>query len=382
VTVAAAANGHRVRVRIPAKINLFLSVRGTRPDGYHELVSVMQTVTLHDTVVAQLDDDPVAAHPAARRLMALAFSLEGPTTVPPDEDNLAVKAARSLMDALGIGTVAATCNGAVPRTRLHLRKRIPVAAGMAGGSADAAAALLALNHLWQADLDRDDLRELGAELGPTCRSASPAGRRWRPGRGPRPRRCWPAAPTTGSSGDGPRRCRRRRSTARSTRSGAPSTVEPDAVLQALRTGDAEALGAALHNDLEVAARTCCRSSRPSGPGCWRRGRSGCIVSGSGPTLARAGSSAQHACAWRRRWSATFDRVEIALSPAGGPDGPVRVSAPSSGVRCDRWPVHYPALPHPPVVRLGAPVAVGGGVIGNTPSFGVGIQGSIPCPPAT
>lgn len=319
MTVEAAPNGHRIRVRIPAKINLFLSVRGTRPDGYHELVSVMQTVTLHDTVVAQLDDDPVSAHPAARRLMALAFSLEGPTTVPPDEDNLAVKAARSLMDALGIGTVAATCNGAVPRTRLLLRKDIPVAAGMAGGSADAAATLLALNHLWEAGLDRDALRGLAAELGsdvPFCVSGGTA-----------------LATGTGTAtaqiltrgtyhwvvgvSDEPL------STPAVYRAfdevGASSRVEPDQVLQALRTGDAEALGAALYNDLEVAATHLRPELSGQREALRDAGALGVLVSGSGPTVLGLAGSAQHACELAERVRDRFDRVEVALSPAGGPE---------------------------------------------------------------
>jgi 4-diphosphocytidyl-2-C-methyl-D-erythritol kinase len=315
----ATSNGHRIRVRIPAKINLFLSVRGTRPDGYHELVSVMQTVALHDTVVAELDDDPVAAHPAARRLMALAFSLDGPTSVPPDEDNLAVRAARSLMDALGIGTVAATCNGAVPRTRLHLRKGIPVAAGMAGGSADAAATLLALNHLWEAGLDREALRGLASGLGadvPFCVTGGTAlatgtgtataqiltrgSYHWVVGVSDRPL----STPAVYRAFD---------------EVGTPSQIEPDLVLQALRTGDAEALGAALYNDLEVAA-THLRPQLAAQLSALREaGALGVLISGSGPTVLGLAGSAQHAIELAERVRDRFDRVEVAQSPAGGPE---------------------------------------------------------------
>jgi 4-diphosphocytidyl-2-C-methyl-D-erythritol kinase len=319
VTVGAASNALRIRVRIPAKINLFLSVRGTRPDGYHELVSVMQTVTLHDTVMAQLDDDPVAAHPAARRLMALAFSVEGPAEVPADEGNLAVRAARALMDELGIGTVAATCNGAVPRTRLHLGKGIPVAAGMAGGSADAAATLLALNHLWEAGLDRDELRALASGLGSDVPFCVTGGTALATGTGTATAQILTRGTYHWVVGVSDAPLSTPAVYGAFDEVGAPSRVEPDQVLQALRTGDAEALGAALYNDLEVAASHL-RPQLTEQQGALREaGALGVLVSGSGPTVLGLAGSAQHACELAEAVRDRFDRVEVALSPAGGPE---------------------------------------------------------------
>jgi 4-diphosphocytidyl-2-C-methyl-D-erythritol kinase len=319
VTVEAAPGGHRIRVRIPSKINLFLSVRGTRPDGYHELVSVMQTVTLHDTVVAQLDDDPVSAHPAARRLMALAFSLDGPATVPPDEDNLAVRAARSLMDALGhrhggghlqrrgAAHAPAPAQGHPGRggdgRRVRRRRCDPAGAQPpVGGRARPRGAARArrrarrrravLRHRWDGARDRDGDRN-GAD--PDARHLPLGGRR-----------VGPAAVDPG----GLPRVRRGR---------APSQVEPDLVLQALRTGDAEALGAALYNDLEVAATHLRPQLAGQREALREAGALGVLISGSGPTVLGLAGSAQHAASSRSACATGFDRVEVAQSPAGGPE---------------------------------------------------------------
>ena len=130
----------RVRVRVPSKVNLFLAVRGLRDDGYHELVSIMQTVGIHDTVTVELEGTELACrHPSARRFMELAFSHDAGAGVPDDGENLAVRAARLLMEHTGTGTSEGVERRDVPVTRMTLAKRIPVAAGMAGGSADAAA---------------------------------------------------------------------------------------------------------------------------------------------------------------------------------------------------------------------------------------------------
>jgi 4-diphosphocytidyl-2-C-methyl-D-erythritol kinase len=313
----------RVRVRVPSKVNLFLAIRGVRDDGYHELVTVLQTVSIHDTITARLDGSPAAAHPAARRYMELAFTVEPGRglnrDVPLDGDNLAVRAARRLMAAVGVGGHERNGTPDVPLTRLHLTKRIPVAAGMAGGSADAAAALLALNHLWDVDLDRDQLRELAAELGADVPFCVGGGTALATGTGTATAQVltrgvyhWVvgvtdeplATPDVYRAFD---------------RLASPSDVEPDAVLQALRTGDAEALGAALHNDLEVAAMHLRPELVAKRQALLDAGALGAIVSGSGPTVVGLASSAQHALQLSRTVQDHFDRVEVALSPAGGPE---------------------------------------------------------------
>jgi 4-diphosphocytidyl-2-C-methyl-D-erythritol kinase len=126
-----------------AKINLGLDVLGKRPDGYHELKMIMQTLELHDTV--RLETTGGAG-----------ISLKcGSRFVPEDSTNTAWKAAALLMDRYEI-------KGGV---RINIIKRIPVAAGMAGGSSDAAAVLRGLNELFSLGLGRDILRELGKLVG-------------------------------------------------------------------------------------------------------------------------------------------------------------------------------------------------------------------------
>lgn len=307
-----------VRVRVPSKVNLFLAIRGERPDGYHEVVSVLQTVSIYDTIRAELIG-PAASHPATRRFMELAFTQDAAEGVPSDGDNLAVRAARELMAATGVGSTGPDGQSDVPVTRLHLTKRIPVAAGMAGGSADAAATLVALNDLWDVELDRDELRELAAELGADVPFCVGGGTALATGTGTataqvltRGTYAW----VVGVS-DEPL------STAEVYRVhdevAGPSEAEPDAVLQALRTGDAEALGAALHNDLEVAACHLRPGLAEGKQALLDAGALGAIVSGSGPTVVGLAPSPQDAVRMAEQVRDRFDRVEVALSPAGGPE---------------------------------------------------------------
>jgi 4-diphosphocytidyl-2-C-methyl-D-erythritol kinase len=251
--------------------------------------------------------------------MELAFTQEATPRVPADADNLAVRAARLLMGLVGVGTSPdATATADVPITRLHLTKRIPVAAGMAGGSADAAAALVALNHLWGTDLDRDELRDLAAELGADVPFCVTGGTALATGTGTATAQVLTRGDYHWVVGISDQPLSTRRSTAPSTRSGRPSEVEPDAVLQALRTGDAEALGAALHNDLEVAAfhlRPSYATRRDA------RGRRARVPSSAAPDPTVVGwpRRAQDALELAGRVRDPFDRVEVAVSPAGGPE---------------------------------------------------------------
>lgn len=305
----------RVRVRVPSKINLFLTVRGLRDDGYHELVTVLQTVSLYDTVTARLDG-PTAHHPAARRSMRLRFTQGATAGVPSDEDNLAVRAARVVMAETGLGGIN---NGNGPTTRLHLDKHIPVAAGMAGGSADAAAALVALDELWGAELGRARLRELAAQLGADVPFCVSGGTALATGTGTATAQVltrgtyhWVVGIT-----DAPL------STPDVYRAydevATPSEAEPDAVLQALRTGDAEALGHALHNDLEIPAIHLRPDLADKRDALVEAGALGALVSGSGPTVVGLAANAQDAARLRDAVIGVFDRVEIGLSPAGGPE---------------------------------------------------------------
>ncbi|HYV24727.1 MAG TPA: 4-(cytidine 5'-diphospho)-2-C-methyl-D-erythritol kinase [Pyrinomonadaceae bacterium] len=126
-----------------AKINLNLRVRGKREDGYHELDTVFQTVSLHDTIrlsaIASSD---------------IAFSCDD-RSLPTDSHNLVVRAATALRDRVNPKKGA----------RIRLEKRIPTHAGLGGGSSDAAATLIGLTRLWELGLTRQELSELAARLG-------------------------------------------------------------------------------------------------------------------------------------------------------------------------------------------------------------------------
>lgn len=133
-----------VHVRAPGKINLSLRVGPVAPDGYHPLVTVFQAVSLYEDVRAEPAPD-----------ITVTVSGRGAESVPTDGRNLAVRAARLLADATRVDS----------GVHLHLTKGVPTAGGMAGGSADAAAALLACDLLWDTGLARDELAELAADLG-------------------------------------------------------------------------------------------------------------------------------------------------------------------------------------------------------------------------
>lgn len=309
----------RVRVNVPSKVNLFLAVRGVRDDGYHELVSIMQTVGIHDTVTLSLcGDEGAARHPAARRFMALEFAHDAGPEVPSDERNLAVKAARRLMEATGIGG-AQPSSDRVATTRVELAKRIPVAAGMAGGSADAAATLVGLERLWEAGMTRDELRDLAAELGADVPFCVTGGTALATGTGTATAQvlCRGEYHWVVGMSDTPL------STPEVYRTfdevGSPSEVEPDAVLHALRTADPEALGAALYNDLQTAAFHLRPELADARDAFLAAGALGSIVSGSGPTVVALAEDERHARALAATVRGRFDRVEVAPSPAGGPD---------------------------------------------------------------
>jgi 4-diphosphocytidyl-2-C-methyl-D-erythritol kinase len=310
----------RVQVRVPSKVNLFLSVRGLRDDGYHELVSIMQTVSIYDTVTASIDGEHVASlHPAARRFVALDYTQHAGEGVPEGDENLAVRAARRLMAAVGLGSQEPPDPEHATITRLHLDKTIPIAAGMAGGSADAAAALLALNRLWAVELDRDELREMAGELGSDVPFCVLGGTALATGTGTATAQVLTRGTYHWVVGISERTLSTPEVYAAHDRVGASDGSEPDAVLQALRTGDAEALGAALHNDLEMAAFHLRPELEGGRDAMLAAGALGAVVSGSGPTLVALAESARHAAQLAEAVAGHFDRVEVATSPAGGPE---------------------------------------------------------------
>jgi 4-diphosphocytidyl-2-C-methyl-D-erythritol kinase len=143
-----------ITVAAPAKLNLFLKILGKRTDGFHELETLMVSVGLYDTL--QISADPsgelsLSCHDAGANRPG-----DPPRELPPvDRGNLVLRAAELLREATG------TQQGA----RIELLKRIPLAAGLAGGSSDAAAALVGLNRLWRLGLSSLELHDLAARLG-------------------------------------------------------------------------------------------------------------------------------------------------------------------------------------------------------------------------
>jgi len=130
-----------IRVKAPAKLNLFLEVRGKRADGYHDIETVMQEITLYDEIYFRLD----------KKLSLKQSGLR----CGPRADNLILKAAELLKER----------TGAREGARIELKKRIPVGAGLGGGSSDAAAAFMALNKLWGLKLSKKELLQLSLGIG-------------------------------------------------------------------------------------------------------------------------------------------------------------------------------------------------------------------------
>lgn len=293
-----------VGVRVPAKINLQLGVGPVRDDGYHDLATVFHAVSLFDEITATPADE-------------LTVRVEGDSVegVPVGGDNLAAKAARLLAERIGVR----------PAVELRIRKAIPVAGGMAGGSADAAAALVACDALWAAGLDFRELSELGAALGSDVPFSLLGGTALGLGRGERLRPVqvagrfhWVFALADGglSTPAVYAECDRLRETG-GTQAAPPEP--PERLLAALADGDAAALGAALTNDLQPAALSLRpRLRRTLGAG-RDHGALGALVSGSGPTCAFLAASDEHA-----------DELACALSKAGVARDVVRAHGPVPG----------------------------------------------------
>ena len=256
-----------VTVRVPAKVNLELLVGPPRPDGYHGLATVYQAVSLYDEVTAAPSEDWG---------VSVGGSLaEG---VPTGEDNLALRAALLLADRHDGGPV-----------HLSIRKGIPVAGGMAGGSADAAATLVALDHLWGLDLEREVIEEVAAELGSDVPFLVTGGTAIGSGRGEllapvlaRGTYHWVLALAEGglSTPEVYAECDRLRRD-----EDVPEPVATPALMAALRSGDPRELAPQLTNDLQDAALTLRPELGETLAAGMEYGALGGVVSGSGPTVA-------------------------------------------------------------------------------------------------
>jgi 4-diphosphocytidyl-2-C-methyl-D-erythritol kinase len=265
-----------VTVRVPAKINLHLAVGPLRDDGYHDLVTVFHAVSLFDEVTVVASEAP-----------GIEVHGEGVSEVPADETNLAWRAVQVLAERADRD----------PDVRLVLRKGIPVSGGMAGGSADAAAALVGLSALWKLDLNRDELSVLAAELGSDVTFALYGGTAVGTGRGEqivpvlsRHTQHWVIALHRG--GLATPAVFRELDRLRGDSPPAERPVEP--VLEALAGGDPRQLALSLGNDLQAAAVSMAPDLRRTLRAGVGAGALAGLVSGSGPTCAFLCTSAESA----------------------------------------------------------------------------------------
>lgn len=299
-----------VTAQAPAKVNLLLQVGPLREDGYHDLVTVFQAVSLHEEVTAA----------PAREWGISVESADGTDVsgVPLDSSNLALRAAQLLAERRGVDEAV----------HLHVRKGVPVAGGMAGGSADAAAALVACDALWQLRSGLDGLAALGAELG----SDVPFGLHGRTAVGTgRGEQLVPVLTTAsfawvfvlGTAGLSTpavfRECDRLR--ALDGASAQPGDGRLEAVELALRGGDAEALGRALSNDLADAACSLAPELGRTLAAGRAAGAVAGLVSGSGPTVALLADS-----------PAGARRLAAELAPVVGPGRLRTATGPVAGAR--------------------------------------------------
>ncbi|MFQ6141762.1 4-(cytidine 5'-diphospho)-2-C-methyl-D-erythritol kinase [Streptomyces seoulensis] len=291
-----------VTVRVPAKVNVQLAVGAARPDGFHDLANVFLAVGLYDEVTVTEADE-------------LRVTCSGPDAaqVPLDRTNLAARAALALAERYGRDA----------RVHLHIAKDIPVAGGMAGGSADGAGALLACDALWGTGASRDELLGICAELGSDVPFSLVGGAALGTGRGERLRPLevggafhWVFAVADGGLSTPAVYAEFDRLTAQAD---VPEPAASEDLLTALAKGDVHALAAALSNDLQPAAL----SLRPSLAATLAAGRAAgalaALVSGSGPTTAFLAPDAPTATEIARtlQTSGTCRTARVAASPAPG-----------------------------------------------------------------
>ena len=296
-----------VVARVPAKVNLQLSVGPLGSDGYHVVTTVFQGISLFDDVTV------ATALPGS----GITISITGDTAhgVPVDNSNLAIKAAQLMAKTYDLP----------PDLIIKLKKEIPVAGGMAGGSADAAGVIVGLDSLFELGISRDEMESVGSKIGADVPFSICGGVAIGTGRGDQ---ITPAL-AKGSynwvlalSGQGLstpsvyQECDRLRE---GLSIATPQVSEP--LMQALRAGDAKALGKALSNELQSAAcslRPALRLVLDVGVD---YGALGGIVSGSGPTVAFLVTDDEHAM-----------DLTVALSSSGVVSSVVRATGPAAGAR--------------------------------------------------
>ncbi|MEU8253997.1 4-(cytidine 5'-diphospho)-2-C-methyl-D-erythritol kinase [Micromonospora inaquosa] len=279
-----------VRVRVPAKVNLHLGVGPLRRDGYHELNTVYHAISIYDELTARRGDT-----------LALTMEGEGTGELALDDTNLVIRAAHALAGYAGV----------LPHARLHLRKQIPLAGGLAGGSADAAAALVACDALWGTGLSRDELAGIAADLGSDVPFLIYGGTALGTGRGEavspvlaRPT-SWHWVVAIADVGLSTPTAYRELDRLRDSGAAGAPLGSTDALLGALRQRDPRVLARTLGNDLQDAAL----AMRPALADTLKAGEAAGalagIVSGSGPT-----------CVFLAADAASAERIAAELTAAG------------------------------------------------------------------
>jgi len=291
-------------VRVPGKINLQLSVGPLQKDGYHELATVFQSVSLFD----ELTLTPIESG-------AIEIDCGGKAGVPEGKENLAYRAAELMIDRFDIESGVA----------IKIKKEIPIAGGMAGGSANAGAAIVGIDSLFSLGLSRNEMEKLGAELGADVPFTISGGTAIGTGRGDRITPVlsrgtyyWVLALSTSglSTPAVYSECDRLRE---GMDIAAPHVS--DELLQSLTHGDAKSLGKKLVNDLQPAACSLKPALRLILDVGIDYGALGGIVSGSGPTVAFLAENEEHA----------LDLV-VALTSSGVVGNVVRAQGPVPGAR--------------------------------------------------
>ncbi|MFI0968054.1 4-(cytidine 5'-diphospho)-2-C-methyl-D-erythritol kinase [Streptomyces sp. NPDC021080] len=291
-----------VTVRVPAKVNVQLAVGGARPDGFHDLANVFLAVGLYDEVTVTPAD-------------GLRVTCAGPDAaqVPLDRTNLAARAALELARRYGIE----------PAVHLHIAKDIPVAGGMAGGSADGAGALLACDTLWGTNASREELLDICAELGSDVPFSLVGGAALGTGRGERLRLLevggtfhWVfAMAERGLSTPAVFREFDRMNEG----ADVPEPVASQELLDALAKGDADAVARTVSNDLQPAALSLFPALADTLAAGRAAGALAALVSGSGPTTAFLAPDAETARTIGQALlaSGTCRTVRVTRSPAPG-----------------------------------------------------------------
>ena len=298
---------HGVVTRVPGKVNLQLSVGPLGDDGFHEVTTVFQAISLFDDVTVS----------EGKAGSGTTISVTGQTAsgVPADASNLAIRAAQLMMKEFELS----------PDLEIKLKKEIPVAGGMAGGSADAAGVIVGLDSLYELGLSRDEMEKIASQIGSDVPFSLSGGVAIGTGRGDQITTAlakgsytWVLALSSQglSTPAVYQECDRLRE---GLSIASPQVSEP--LMQALRAGDSKALGKSLLNDLQAAACSLRPALRLVLDVGIDYGALGGIVSGSGPTVAFLVSDEEHAM-----------DLTVALSASGVVSSITRAVGPAHGAR--------------------------------------------------